>query len=88
VPEARVVELHSGVIVEPHDITGAQLSLHYSLALTVAKRSNGFNTYLDAWKSGFKDPDVLAVARKVSVQEVPAPPGAESRCRGKSRHRR
>lgn len=78
VPETRIIELHSGTIVEPHDITGAQLSLHYSLGLTVVKRSNGFDAYVDAWKSGFKDPDVLAVARKVSVQEIPDPGGDQS----------
>jgi 2-methylcitrate dehydratase PrpD len=57
VPVTRVVMLHSGTIgPEPHDITGAQFSMHYSLALTVSKRSNGFDTYMDALKSGFKDP--------------------------------
>jgi len=40
VPEARIMELHSGTIVEPHDITGAQLSLHYSLGLTVVSPSS------------------------------------------------
>ena len=29
-----------------------------------------FNTYLDAWKSDFKDPDVLAAAHKVSVVAI------------------
>jgi 2-methylcitrate dehydratase PrpD len=72
-PEARIIRLHTGTIVEPHDITGAQMSLRYSLGLTVVKRSNNFDTYLDAWKSGFKDPDVLAVARKVSVEEIQLP---------------
>jgi 2-methylcitrate dehydratase PrpD len=79
VPVARVVKLHSGMIVEPRDITGAQLSMHYSLALTAVKRSNSFDTYLDAWKSGFTDPDVLAVARRVSVVEIPDPTGSGDR---------
>lgn len=65
---------HIGTIgPEPHDITGAQLSVHFALGLTVAKRSNDFNTYIDAMNSGFKDPGVLAVARKVSVVEIPEP---------------
>lgn len=79
VPVLHVVKLHSGTIVEPHDITGAQLSMHYSLALTAVKRSNSFDTYLDAWRSGFTDPDVAAVARKVSVAEIPDPPGSQDR---------
>lgn len=29
---------------------------------------------MDALKSGFKDPDVLAMARKVSIAEFPDPP--------------
>jgi 2-methylcitrate dehydratase len=45
--------------------------MHYSLGLTVAKRSNNFDTYIDSLKSGFKDPEVLEVARKVSVVEIP-----------------
>jgi 2-methylcitrate dehydratase PrpD len=78
VPSAHTVNEHSGTIGPgPHDITGAQLSQHYSLALTVCKRSNGFSTYIDALKSGFKDPDVLAMARKVSIAEFPDPPGSD-----------
>jgi 2-methylcitrate dehydratase PrpD len=64
--------LHSGTVgPEPHDITEAQFSMHYSLALTVSKKSNGFDTYMEAWRSGFKDPEVLEVARKVSVVQIP-----------------
>ena len=78
VPLAHTLKLHSGTIgPEPHDIAGAQLSQHYSLALTVCKRSNSFSTYMDALKSGFKDPEVLAVARKVSIAEFPDPPGSD-----------
>jgi hypothetical protein len=59
--------------------TGAQLSAHFSLGLTACKRSNSFDTYMKAWESGFKDPDVLAVARKVSVIEIPGPDSSETR---------
>jgi hypothetical protein len=34
---------------------------------------------MKAWESGFKDPDVLAVARKVSVIEIPGPDSSETR---------
>jgi 2-methylcitrate dehydratase PrpD len=79
VPVSHVVMLHSGTIgPEPHDITGAQFSMHYSLGLTVSKRSNDFDTYMDALESGFKDPEVLEVARKVSVVEIPELEGSDS----------
>jgi 2-methylcitrate dehydratase PrpD len=72
VPLPHVPMEHSGAIgPEPHDIVGAQHSMHFALGLTVVKRANDFNTYLDAWKSDFKDPDVLAAAHKVSVVEIP-----------------
>ena len=71
VPVAHSVKLHSGVIVEPRDMTGAQLSMHYSLALTVCKKSNNFDTYMEAWGTDFKDPEVLEVARNVSIAEMP-----------------
>jgi 2-methylcitrate dehydratase PrpD len=32
---------------------------------------------MDALRSGFKDPDVLAMARKVSIAEFPDPPGSD-----------
>lgn len=78
-PVARVIKEHSGAVgPEPHDITAAQLSAHFSLGLTVCKRSNSFDTYMEAWESGFKDPDVLAVARKVSVVEIPEPANSQT----------
>jgi hypothetical protein len=45
--------------------------MNFALGLTVVKRANDFNTYLDAWKSDFEDPEVLAAAHKVSVVEIP-----------------
>lgn len=32
---------------------------------------------MDALRSGFKDPDVLAMAREVSIAEFPDPPGSD-----------
>ena len=48
---------------EPKDMTGAQFSSHFSLALTVVKGGNDFGTYLDASSTGFRDPDTLRVAK-------------------------
>jgi hypothetical protein len=84
VPLARTVKLHSGMIgPEPRDIIGAQLRQHYSLALTVSKRSNSFTTYVDALNSGFKEPVVLAVARIVSIAEFRILPATKAFSRGK-----
>jgi 2-methylcitrate dehydratase PrpD len=59
---------HVGTVgPEPKDITGAQFSSHFSIGLTIAKASNDFATYHEAMKNGFSDPEVLRVARKVSV---------------------
>ena len=52
--------------------------MHYSLGLTLSKRANDFDTYMGAWKGGFKDPDVIAVAKRVSVVEIPEPKNGES----------
>jgi len=60
---------HVGTVgPEPEDVVGAQFSAHFSLGLTLVKGSNDFQTYHDAMTNGFKDEEVLAVARKVTVQ--------------------
>lgn len=56
---------------EPKDMTGAQFSLHFTLAMTVAKRRNDFATYLEASKAGFKDPAILDLSRRVRVEFDP-----------------
>lgn len=72
VPVTKMVMWHAGSIgPEPHDITGAQMSMHFSLGLTAVKRSNDFGTYMEAWEAGFQDPAVLGVAKKVSLMEAP-----------------
>ena len=51
VPAPHDIVLHSGAVgPEPHDITGAQLSVHFSLGLTISKRVNGFVAY--TWMPG------------------------------------
>ncbi|HUK40965.1 MAG TPA: MmgE/PrpD family protein [Candidatus Acidoferrales bacterium] len=59
---------HVGTVgPEPRDITGAQFSSHFSLGLTLVKGRNDFKSYYDAMGNNFSDPDVIDVARKVSV---------------------
>lgn len=59
---------HVGTVgPEPKDITGAQFSSHFSIGLTIAKGNNDFGAYYEAMRKGFSDPEVLSVARKVSV---------------------
>ena len=53
---------------EPKDMTGAQFSLHFTLAMTVVKRSNDFVAYLDAAKQAYKDPQILTLAHRVRVE--------------------
>src|SRR2546422_969601 len=52
---------------DPKDMTGANYSTHYSLGLTVAKRSNEFATYLEAARDGFQDPEILRIAHLVET---------------------
>jgi 2-methylcitrate dehydratase PrpD len=61
--------IHVGSVgPEPHDIAGAQFSVHFALGLAAAKGANDFQAYMGAVKSNFKDPDVLNVSRRVTVQ--------------------
>ena len=53
-----------GIGPEPPDIVGAQFSLHFSLAMTLVKGSNDFNTLLTV---DLKDPELINVARKVRI---------------------
>lgn len=59
---------HVGTVgPEPRDITGAQCSAHFSLALTVVRRRNDFRAYMDAWERRFQDQDVIGMARRVRL---------------------
>jgi len=61
---SKPILTHIGSIIEPDDILGAQFSLPFSLALRLERGSNGFWDYRD---EDLKDPDLLAMARKVKV---------------------
>ncbi|MBI4083048.1 MAG: MmgE/PrpD family protein [Candidatus Lambdaproteobacteria bacterium] len=59
-------KVHCGVIVEPDDVLGAQFSFAFSLALTLLRGGNGFEHYVE---SELRAPELLALARKVVVEE-------------------
>ena len=60
---------HGGAIYEPHDVASAQFSLPFSLAMRLLKNDNDLSLYMD--RNLWRDPNVLAVARKVKTYAVP-----------------
>jgi 2-methylcitrate dehydratase PrpD len=65
---SRLGHSHGGSVgPTPRDITAAQFSSHFSIGLTVAIGANDFAAYWAAQQTGFSDPRVLDVARRVSV---------------------
>ncbi|MFP6850449.1 MAG: MmgE/PrpD family protein [Pseudomonas sp.] len=65
---------HGAAIVRPTDSISAQFSLAFSLALRIVKRRNDLDLYLDS--QHWTDPEVLAVADKVSPYAMTFEPGA------------
>jgi len=55
----------------PSDMTGAQFSAHFSLAMTMVMGGNEFSHYEAARAAGFKDPAVIGVAEKVRLELDP-----------------
>lgn len=53
---------------EPEDLTQAQFSAHFALGLAAVKGANDFATYVEASQNGFRDPDVIGVARRVTLE--------------------
>jgi 2-methylcitrate dehydratase PrpD len=60
---------HGGAIYEPHDVASAQFSLPFSMAVRLLKNGNDLSLYMD--RNLWRDPKVLAVARKVKSYAVP-----------------
>ena len=61
--------MHGGTIYEPHDVASAQFSLPFSMAVRLLKNDNDLSLYMD--RNLWRDPRVLAVARKVRSYAVP-----------------
>lgn len=55
---------------EPHDIVGAQFSSEYSLAMRLVLQANDVGAYLDMQEQNFSNPEILALARKITMREV------------------
>ena len=56
---------------EPVDMSGAQFSAHFSLGMAAVKRGNDFGTYLDVAEENFRDPEILKVAHRVTLELDP-----------------
>lgn len=67
---------HGGSIYEPGDVASAQFSLPFSLALRLLKNDNDLSLYMDS--SLWRDPKVLALARKVKSYADPKAKGDQN----------
>jgi len=52
----------TSTITDPEDITGAQLSRRFGIALRLVKGGNGFNEYNE---KNLKDPEILSLAARI-----------------------
>lgn len=57
-----------GLIVEPADITSAQFSAAFGIALRLVRNANGFSDYMNA---RLDDEELLTIARKVTYERTP-----------------
>ncbi|MFH1087880.1 MAG: MmgE/PrpD family protein [Chloroflexota bacterium] len=51
----------------PKDVTEAQFSVHFGIAMNLVKGENTFAVIMDQKEKGFRDPEVLAMADKVKM---------------------
>ncbi|MEW2355774.1 MmgE/PrpD family protein [Spirillospora sp. NPDC029432] len=58
-----------GLVTEPADITSAQFSAAFGIALRLVRNANGFGDYMNA---RLDDPELLAIARRVTYERAPA----------------
>lgn len=65
--------MHGGAIYEPRDVTSAQFSLPFSVALRLLKNDNDLSLYMDQKLWG--DANLLAVANKVKIYGDPQATG-------------
>jgi 2-methylcitrate dehydratase PrpD len=68
--------MHGGAIYEPHDVASAQFSLPFSMAVRLLKNDNDLSIYMD--RNLWRDPQVLAAARKVKTYAVPEARGEKN----------
>jgi 2-methylcitrate dehydratase PrpD len=71
--------LHIGTIYEPEEAIQAQFSLPFSLALRLLKGKNDIRDYIDS--AVWHDPDILALARRVTFKADPSLHGAKFTCK-------
>lgn len=63
VGQKRLDVASTGSITEPEDISGAQFSLRFGVALRIVKGGNQFKDYTE---ENIRDPKVLSIARKIN----------------------
>jgi 2-methylcitrate dehydratase PrpD len=77
---ADIKEIHVGVErlapylaagAEPKDMTQAKFSTPFTLAMTAVKRRNDLTAYREAERDGFRDPEILRIARLVECHLDP-----------------
>jgi 2-methylcitrate dehydratase PrpD len=56
---------------EPRDITEAKFSTPFTLGMTVVKRSNDLTAYREAEGDGFRDPDIVRIAKLIECHLDP-----------------
>jgi 2-methylcitrate dehydratase PrpD len=79
--EAEVAEItvpHGAGIVRPCDMIGAQFSLAFSVGLSLVRGHNRLADYVDS--TAWRDPEILAIADRVTVRAVPLAPGVSEFC--------
>jgi 2-methylcitrate dehydratase PrpD len=67
---------HGGAIYEPHDVASAQFSLPFSLALRLLRNDNDLRLYMD--EKLWRDPEILALAKKVKSYADPNAKGDQN----------
>jgi 2-methylcitrate dehydratase PrpD len=70
---SETAAMHGGAIYEPRDVTSAQFSLPFSLALRLLKNANDLSHYMD--ENLWRDPGLLALANKVKIYGDPQATG-------------
>lgn len=61
--------LHGAAIYQPIDVTSAQFSLAFSIALRIVKRSNDLSLYMDS--TLWNDEEIISLSRKVKAYAHP-----------------
>lgn len=63
-----LTRVHAGSVgPEPRDLVEAQFSAEFNIALSFVRGGNGLSEYADVERQAFRDPEVVALARRVRL---------------------